>query len=65
MAGEDDPSTASPLPRRARGRAVRIAAFVLLGLVLLVLALGAGPVADMPIRAVLRAATPVSLYWCP
>jgi 6-phosphogluconolactonase len=28
-------------------------------------ALGAGPVADMPIRAVLRAATPVSLYWCP
>ena len=26
-------------------------------------ALGPGPVADMPIRAVLRAATPISLYW--
>ncbi|MCB1378324.1 MAG: 6-phosphogluconolactonase [Alphaproteobacteria bacterium] len=28
-------------------------------------ALDDGPVEDMPIRAVLRSATPVTLYWCP
>lgn len=28
-------------------------------------ALGDGPVADMPIRAVLRSGAPVSVYWCP
>ncbi len=28
-------------------------------------ALGDGPEADMPVRAVLRSATPVTLYWCP
>jgi 6-phosphogluconolactonase len=28
-------------------------------------ALGDGPVDAMPVRAVLRAATPVTLYWCP
>jgi 6-phosphogluconolactonase len=28
-------------------------------------ALGEGPVAAMPIRAVLNAETPLSLYWCP
>jgi 6-phosphogluconolactonase len=28
-------------------------------------ALGDGPVADMPIRAVLRSGAPVTVYWCP
>ncbi|MDQ0511363.1 6-phosphogluconolactonase [Ancylobacter amanitiformis] len=28
-------------------------------------ALGEGPAADMPIRAVLRAARPLAIYWCP
>ena len=28
-------------------------------------ALGDGPAEDMPVRAVLRSATPVTLYWCP
>lgn len=28
-------------------------------------ALAAGPEEDMPVRAVLRSATPVTLYWCP
>ncbi|QQR38203.1 6-phosphogluconolactonase [Devosia rhizoryzae] len=28
-------------------------------------ALGDGPVADMPIRAVLRSNAPVTVYWCP
>jgi len=28
-------------------------------------ALGDGPVADMPVRAVLRADVPLSIYWCP
>ena len=28
-------------------------------------ALGDGPVEDMPIRAVLRSGAPVSVYWCP
>lgn len=28
-------------------------------------ALGDGPVADMPIRAVLRSGAPLSVYWCP
>ena len=28
-------------------------------------ALEDGPAADMPVRAVLRGATPVTLYWCP
>lgn len=28
-------------------------------------ALGAGPVEDMPIRAVLRADAPLAIYWCP
>jgi 6-phosphogluconolactonase len=28
-------------------------------------ALTAGPAEDMPVRAVLRSATPVTLYWCP
>lgn len=28
-------------------------------------ALGDGPQEDMPVRAVLRSATPVTLYWCP
>jgi 6-phosphogluconolactonase len=28
-------------------------------------ALGDGPVADMPIRAVLRSGAPVAVYWCP
>ncbi len=61
MAGEDDPSTASPLPRRARGRAVRIAAFVLLGLVLLVLALGAGLDTKLGHRLVARQVSALTL----
>jgi 6-phosphogluconolactonase len=28
-------------------------------------ALADGPTADMPVRAVLRSATPMTLYWCP
>ncbi len=28
-------------------------------------ALGDGPVADMPVRAVLRSGAPISVYWCP
>ena len=28
-------------------------------------ALGEGPAEDMPVRAVLRSAAPVTLYWCP
>lgn len=28
-------------------------------------ALGHGPAEDMPVRAVLRSATPLTLYWCP
>jgi 6-phosphogluconolactonase len=28
-------------------------------------ALGEGPAEDMPVRAVLRSATPMTLYWCP
>ena len=28
-------------------------------------ALGDGPQEDMPVRAVLRSQTPVTLYWCP
>lgn len=28
-------------------------------------ALGEGPAEDMPVRAVLRSSTPVTLYWCP
>lgn len=28
-------------------------------------ALGDGPVADMPVRAVLRSGAPVTVYWCP
>lgn len=28
-------------------------------------ALESGPVAEMPVRAVLRSASPVTLYWCP
>ena len=28
-------------------------------------ALGEGPADDMPVRAVLRSATPLTLYWCP
>ena len=28
-------------------------------------ALGVGPAADMPVRAVLRADVKLSIYWCP
>ena len=28
-------------------------------------ALAAGPVEDMPVRALLRSSTPMTLYWCP
>ena len=65
-AGAGEPRVTLTLPRLLKTRALYVHIEGAEKVRTLEKALGEGPVADMPIRAVLRQTeTPVTIYWCP